>query len=340
MSDTLKLSEPAQPEYAASRDFALRIPMKRGVHKGIVIDFRGTTVGSTAANQDGPDNMVDRLRIEYPRKGGGSYVLEGALRDFRILAEMLNGRAPLRNNSAAAAAQYNVIHLPFYVPGKDQYHLWGIDSDEIGDFILISGTYGALLNYGADTSALTAGQLRFMPIVAQHEPQGRPRAALLPVGTQIPVVAASRVEDVLANGHLDALFGVLFRTHDNSATAATRVDGLISRIELDHSVDGTLLRATFVAIKERGAAFFRVPNAEHTAASPAGHAGTALAVLNGQCAIGGYPSLRGEKVDVVLDAQTTVPVGVTNVVPAASDAVFCTTIGVQFNRAALQRIAG
>ncbi len=326
----------ALPTYAATREFTLRIPHRRGILKGLDFDWRGTTVGSSAVNMDSPERLIDNLEVTFAKKGGGEYRMAGAFRDFRLLAEMLNGAAPSRGASGAAAAQFSTVHLPLYFrQWVDKFDV-GIDTDELEEMFEVKGRYAAALEYGADTTDFTAGALHCTPVVDQDEPHGVKRVAMLMQQRFVPLVSAAKVSDFIAKKDFHALAAILFRTRDFSATASDRVDGLFSRLEINHSEDGKLVDEFFVNTQQAGRLIYGGALAEVNAAAPAGHAGTCLWFPNPDGYLGKFPGLAGATVEVTFNASIAVPTGVTSVTPAASDGVMVSTVGLVFNQNMLE----
>lgn len=327
------------PNHADNSDFSAELPIPDGVVKEVTIDLRGTTVGTTAVNADSPARLVSRLRIEFPRVGEKSYVIDAPLRDLQLIAELLNARAGVKNQPTSAAATTLTFRLPLHVPGRPAGHEWGIDTRELAGQILVSGTWAAASGYGAGTTSITSGTLRVSLGVADEDPA--PRFALLPVTTRIGVDSAAKFKRLLAKGQMDGAFALHLRTDDSSAAeTADRVDGLFSKLKLEHSIDGEVWSGFFMVAKEQMAAFYNLPNSELTAASPNGYAGVAQAILNPDLYPGSYPDLVGADLQAEIDAETAVPTGVTSVTPATGDAVFATLIGVQANDEMLALIEG
>lgn len=334
------------PTYAADTDFTIEVPLKRGIAKRLILDWRGTTTGPpTSVQDDAPGRLIASIEAEFPKREGGAYKIPALpFRELRHGADYFNGRAPRRNATAAAAAQYETVDLPLYaaIPGKEPGFNGGIDTDEIGGEagtkLFIRGRYDAATAFGAATTGFTAGTLRAIVLGDMNEPHGVPRWAMLPASKQTLVNnGATKYEDVLNKGDLHLAHALLLRTHDDSAALGVdRVDGLFSKLRVTHPDGDELWNDYFMFAQERALALMRIANGDAFAAKPHGLAGTAMVFFNEDLYLGMYPRLPGADLQVEYDAETAVPTGVTNVVPAANDYVRATLWGLMGNRAALE----
>lgn len=338
----------ASPTYAADTDFTVEIPLKRGIAKRIIFDWRGTTTGTvTTVRDDAPGTLITSIQAEFPKREGGSYAIKPiAFRDLRLTADWLNGRAPRRSASAAAAAMYETVDLPLYaaVPGREPGFDQGIDIDEIGGEqgtkLLIAGRYGPATDFGAGATGFTSGTLRVIVLGDVNEPHDVPRWALLPASKKILTNNGdTKYEEVLNKGDLHLAFALMLRAHDFSGIPNDRINGLFAKFTVEHPDFDVAWADYWMHSQERALALFRIANGDAFAAKPAGLDGTTLLVFNEDLYLGMFPRLPGADLKIELDAETAELTGITGVTPAASDFCQATLLGLQGNRKALEDLA-
>lgn len=317
----IKLLEQAEvtPRHASGAGFVSRIPVPRGLLRGISFSLQGTTVTDSALNDDAPWTLVAVLSILLPLRRG-DVVIRTSGRDAYIAARYLNGNLRENQTAATAGVTFSSFFLPFGPLG------WGIHSEALrpGAEIIVSGTWAAPSEYGADTTAITNGILRPSLVVDAAAQPNQGRRALVLTTSRFAVESEARFPRLRLNKPelAEELFGILFRQEDASA-AGDRVDGLVTRLQVHHPVLGDLVDQFFRDLRGAGLEWSGISPAEVTAALPLGLDGTAFYV--------GAPLYRGpdlarNDISVTIDSVETVQGGVTNVTPAAGDALHATVL--------------
>jgi hypothetical protein len=308
------------PRHASGAGFVSRIPVPAGLIRGMSFDLSGTTVTNSALNDDAPWTLVSVLRIVLPLKRG-DVVLQSTGRDLFLLARYLNGNLRENQTSATAGVTFSSFFLPFGPRG------WGIHSDALrpGAEIIVSGTWGPPSEYGAATTAITNGILRPSIYVEAGAPAVEGRRALIPVTTRLALESESRIPRIRINKPelAEGLFAILFRAEDSSVVG-DREDGLVTRLQVNHPGLGTIVDSFFRSLRGAGLEWAGISPAEVTAALPLGLDGTALFVA--APTFDAFPDLMRSDIDVTYDAFETVQDGVTNVAPAAGDALHATVV--------------
>lgn len=326
--------------FNASQPFGKTFDFPDGVLVRLLLALRGTTVGTTGVNTDSPERIVSAFQLLFPRTGMRSYLMSGPLKVLRNYATYLNAYVPQRGASGAAAAQFTFVDLPLGVPYRDAQHRWGIDRRELSGRVELTGQWGALLDYGAGTTAFNAAELEINCYV-ESQPADVERAALLPVYTRIPMSDETTLfNKEIQRGHLDGLFGLYGQVEDASAPTADRVEGLISQLGLSHGSRGALLDSTsrWTTLKQAGLRYFGVTEGARDAAMPAGLVGTVFYVANEDLLLEGYADLAASDLDATIDPTTAPPAEIANVVPAAGDAFHALVAGVQYSPRLLARL--
>jgi len=309
------------PRYAASSPFSAEIPVPDGLIRGIGFFMQGTTVDTTALQDDVPERLIADVRITFPLRGG-DVVMTWLQRDALLISQYLTASIAERTTPATAGAFDSYFYLPFGPAG------WGFPKSAFrtGEDIRIEGTYAAVLEYGASTSAITAGIVR--PELLVDYSMASVGRALTFARSRIPVESAARDPQRRLSRPDGAfgLWGVYYRQEDTSA-AADRPDGLVTRIDLIHGAGRKLHDTPFRQLRQKGLRDLGIPRNLAVAASPEGLDGTAMYVAAPTFADSDMPDLQRSQLAATVDSAEGVPFGTTDVTPAAGDALHVVTIG-------------
>lgn len=318
------------PSFTASTPFNLEFTPESGILETIRFELRGSrTVGAApTVLTDGELNFIGIVSVMIPRKNRAPYFSQFFLKDLKWINAHLTGQVPRPTAPSAAGANVGELEMLVSLGRKHPQadFLWGIDTEEISGPIKISGSWGVATDYGADQT-MTRQELRVYYCVSQKK-IGRgfpsPKMALVYQANRIALESETRsLNNRISASNAEGLYGLLVRTDDASAAANARRDGLLTRFELKHSELGRVVNGLYIALKRQGMAYSKIDLAEEGIAwLPFNHEGNAEGMLD----ISG-----GKSVSVDLDSVEAAPDGVTNVVNAAGDAVFVTTVGAQLS---------
>jgi len=189
----------------------------------------------------------------------------------------------------------------------------------------LTGTFGALTDYGADNVSALAGNLEFDCEFIDPPPPGTEAFSLRMHTHQLPHIAASaRDSHTIVLDEESLLLGIVLMAFDTSATAnAERPDGMIRRVTVDvkDSYQRNSYRVEDVDwgnLKERTSAFFKLP----AASVPAG----AVFVPLGRPDNPHQVRRLGPKsaIEIIFNSSDTARYGFTAITPAAGDRVDAT----------------
>lgn len=317
--------------HADSANGLIRLPrpdVRMGTLLAIAFRVQGTTVGTTAAADDAVARLLSEIRVTL-KTLFGNYVATISGRDAHLLSQYLYRNVPEGTRPSSASAFEDRFVLPLGLPSwiVAAGHRWGVALRALVDEVVVEYTWAAASEYGTGTSSITTGIIDAALVIDDADvsaPGGR--LVLLPTVNRIAVESESVHGPIkLGKGSASRLFGLFFRQEDDSAVA-DRVDGLVTRIKVEHG-STVLVERLFRDFRHEGVSFCGLSLDDVTRASPLGLDGTALYVAAPELYVSQYPALVGQDVQVVLDALETVPNGVTNVTPASGDKCVVTLLG-------------
>ncbi len=324
-----------EPRFAAGGSFSKEISIEQGVLKYIDIYFAGDhTTAITTGATDGEFQPIQELQVLIPRVRGEPVVWNWKPRDLKHLTYFMAGTLPPRANPAASlGVHYGLMRIPLALPKRLTTNpgIWGIMADEIKGKIRITGTYGPVTSIGTGSTIIThVSNITTGVALAQRRrgrmlPMERPQMVLSGQENRFALESDARHGPlVVQTGNIHKLYGVFIRQHDVSATAAQRVDGLITRLQLRHTDYDQVLDEFHAILKKSTQQFFHTDAAD----TPAG-----ISIWT--------PSRKGlprempdmfdsQVLELTADTSETIPVEFTNVTPAIGDAVYANVIGAMF----------
>lgn len=317
------------PVFAASSAFRLAVNPPAGILKGLQIRNRGQhTTDITTAATDGELNYFNTLQVTVNRKGKPPIIQNALPRDHKWLTAYFRGTLPERANPATAGtalanAHYGQFDIPFAPPDRlcNDPDDWGIPTDTLDGPIIIEGTYGAASDIGAGATAIANRTSVSCDIKVGSA--RRPRMALGVNYHRLAHESDSRLgPDSIGVGNLEALAAVMLVQHDNSAAAAQRVDGLITRFTVELQEYGIISDELFRLMKARTQSYYGLAVADVPA-------GVGILTLAPGWSPDEMPMLRGRTLSVIHDSAEATPDDITAVTPTTSDAVRVLVVGAQ-----------
>lgn len=313
------------PVFTPNGRFTADVNVPVGVIKDLALYVHGTHVTAiTTACTDPEWNLITSLRVYIPRKTRPAIIWDLPARDLKWITAYWAGTTPANVVTAAdGGVHYGLIKIPFYPPDVlcSDDGAWGINSDELAGPIHLEGQFGPAANIGVGATVV-ASTVRVSVGIDQT-----PRRASLALCGSTHFIAHESAQrsgkTLLAAGNAEFLYGLYLRQHDNSATAAQRVDGLVTRFIAEHSTAGTLFDQLFIVLKKETGLLFKLAAAE----SPAG---VCIFPADSKALLDTLPPMvGGRSVSLLMDSAETVPDEVTDVTPAAGDGVYVGFLGVQ-----------
>ena len=313
-----------EPDFAASQPAVANIVPQDGVLKRLDVYFHGAhSTLITTAQIDGESNIFAAFRVTARRRGLPPIIHDVLVRDHKFITAIMNGSLAEHLNPLADAAAHKGFFSIFYAPPRDRcerYDDWGLDTADLAGPIQIEALYGAVTSIGTGSTAIT-NRTRISPVVEDRRPTA-PAFILSAQQHIIDFVNDQRRQTTLSTANLERLAAIYLRQHDFSAQAAQRVDGLITRFQLDHR--GVRRHDDLHdGMKQRTAQFAGHDRADY----PDGISMMLLA--DGFKAEEMLDLSGGDSLVLTSDSVETVPDPITDVTPAASDAVFAVSLGMQ-----------
>ena len=320
------------PAYTASTPFRLEVFPPDGILQNLSFYIRGThvTLITAGGTTDGEVRTINDLRVTAPRRGRLKPIIHNALpRDLKHITSLFEGQLPDRANplgdGLAHFGEFSIYYAPppHLVANPASY---GLDTSELSGPIIVEGTYDAVTSIGPSATAIT--QQVTVTACSIKRTGVRPTLALTMNRNAILHESDSRLGPTnLGVGNMDLLWMLYLRQNDVSAVSASRVDGLITRFDIEHSEEGDLNDELFQQLKKRTGKRFKLANADIPA-------GIAISEFSPGGLASFMPSmLEGQELQLRHDSTEAVPAEVTDVTPAAGDSIEAIPIGVQFTQA-------
>jgi len=327
-----------EPRFEPSGSFSKEISLSEGVLKYIDLYSVGDHVTNiTGAATDGETRPIQELQVLIPRKQGEPVVWNWKPRDLKFLTQQMAGTLPVNANpTATTGVHFSLIRIPLALPKHltTNPDIWGISADDIAGKIRITGTYGAANAIGTGATVTTHRTNITTGLALAQRRKGR----ILPMAQPMMVMAGQEnrfaIESdarhgplVVQTGNIHKLYALFLRQQDISATAAERVDGLVTRFMLHHTDYDQLLDEFHIILKKDTQQEFGLDVAD----IPDG-------ISTFRPSRMGLPREMPDLFDdqvLKLTADTTevTPLEVTNVTPATGDALYANVMGPMFTRA-------
>lgn len=318
------------PQFTPGATFRLQALPLDGILTRIDFYLRGDhTTNITTPQVDGQVNIINDLRVTINRKAGLQPIVWNVRpRDLVHITRLFDGQLPANANPTASLATHFDLFSIFLAPPPHLVALptaWGLDTAEIAN-IIIEGSWGAVTDIGTGATIVTTDVS--VTTCSLRRTGVAPIMALAANQNFVLHESDARLgPDDLGVGQIDALWLLYLRHNDQSAQAAQRVDGLITRHFIDHSEEGRLNDEFFIMLKKATGLRFKLAAADLAA-------GVAISEFAAGALISDMPSMmEGQKLSVEHDSAEVVPVEVTDVTPAAGDGIMYIPIGGQFTAA-------
>jgi len=324
------------PAFTPNASYRLEIAPPDGILKRIDFYVRGDhTTNITTPQQDGALNIFNSMMVTFPRKGGLKPIIWNVLpRDLALMSALFEAQRNT-NDNPTPTTENHFDFFTIWLALPDHLHEspdeWGLDTAELAGPIIVEGQYGPVTSIGTGSTAITTDtsvtvctqQRRLIGDVVQT-----PFAAMSANQNRIQIESDARHGPTTVNlSNIDHLWGVYLRNTDDSNQAAERQDGLVTRFILEHSREGDLTDEFQIMMKKSTNKFFGLDRTDQAD-------GIVLPVFAPTGEIGDMPFMgAGRTLRLTTDTVEQTPVEVTNVTPAAGDAVFTIPIGAQLSLA-------
>ncbi len=319
------------PAFTANGTFRLEISPPSGILDNIQFFVRGKhTTNITTAQIEGAVNTFASMQITFPRLNVPNIIWNVLPRDLVWINALMQGQRPANlNPTASAAVHKDSFRIPLALPRHLTRfpQIWGLDTRELAGPIIVEGQYGPVTSIGTGSTAITQ-DTSVSICVRKRRPGITPTLVLAATQNRLGNTDDARNGPTnISTGNIQALWGLFLRQHDNSAQAAQRVDGLVTRYTIDHSQEEILADDFFSIAKRRTGEFFQFAAADLPA-------GINFEVFAPSGELDDMPVMvGGRRLALTHDSVEQTPDDVTNVTPAANDAVYAIPVGVQLTAA-------
>jgi len=319
------------PVFTAGSAFSKEIaPIEGHVLKGLMFYFRGDhTTNITTGATDGAAAPITELQVEVPRidRSNPRRPIDPIVWNWRPvdlihLASQYAGHIlPTANPTGTGTNHFGAFYIPFAPPKRitNNYDDWGIPASEINGKIRIRGNYGGVASIGTGSTVIT--HRTSISQIVESPNQLPPRACLMGIQNRIAIESDTRHGPlVIQPGAAEALFQLFLRQHDDSATAAQRVDGLVTRyIFKMNQVD---------LIDELHTMLQKKHNTDFSLDAAAIQAGISGHLFSKRGIFGELPQIDGgTALSLTVDTSEEIPVEFANVTPTTADAVYANIVG-------------